>query len=177
MKPVFYGLIILGALIIYEAWMGLKNQPVASASNQPSNTTTTTSTGIGTGTGSSTADNTLATSTQGPTDYVSPESWAQLIVGSGIPLNVLPNLIQVLGRESNYYADATCWAPLADASKCTPYQKAGDTQAAMGGFQFLGSTWDGYQCAGSPYNPADAVACVAKVVQSHGCSSAWGFNC
>jgi hypothetical protein len=173
-KPIFFGIIILGALVIYEAWQGFKKNQTTPAPGMENPLGSGTPT-IGTTTGG--ANNTLALSTPAAVNYVSPQQWASYFESQGITGSLLSNFMMVVQRESNYFADATCWANGADARTCTQYQKPGDTQAAMGGLQFLGSTWEGTGCEGSPYNPLDVAKCAAKTVQIHGCMSAWGFPC
>jgi hypothetical protein len=62
----------------------------------------------------------------------------------------------IIPRESGGIPTATCFAPGADASRCTPTPKPGDTQGAFGLFQFLNSTWNGLKCL--PAAPADPLA-------------------
>jgi hypothetical protein len=156
-------LIALGVLIAYEAVKsGFALPAEAALSPGPSG-----------GSGGGTANNSLALSNAQATNYIPPSTWASMLRAQGLPESAVQHFMAIIQRESNYFADATCWAPGADASQCTQYQKQGDTQAAMGGFQFLGSTWAGYGCSGSPYNPLDAVTCAARAWRQNGFGD-WG---
>lgn len=112
------------------------------------------------------------------------QTWSSLLQAQGITGAAHDKFLGIINRESNGLANAICYAPGADASKCTSYPKPGDTQGAFGPFQFLNSTWNGLGCAPSApssplglnraaLDPVAAVECAAKSFRQSG-FSAWG---
>ena len=158
MKPIFYGIVVLGALLIYEAVKGLGTAHATSST-------------------SSVGSANLPTSTAG---LLNPDSLSALLGKYGLPSGFLG----IINRESGGVPTATCFAPGSNANACTPNPKPGDTQGAFGLFQFLNSTWNGLGCTPAApsnplgvnyaaYNPEYAAACAQKSYQSSG-FSAWG---